>query len=196
VRGDAPIDGLGEVLPQVEPVGDLDRVRCPGAGPVGVGAGAVPADDLDAVMGGQPVRERLGVAALQQVERRAGLAVDDDRAVVLPAPDGEVVHPEHPRGGRRRVRGGHDQPEQDLPARRDAQDRGEPGAGPAGQRDRDVLQHAAQRRGLAPVGDGQARDLLGERLALAAGAGQKNRRTASWITTRRPPIAASASCLP
>jgi hypothetical protein len=34
VRGDAPLDGLGEVLPQVEPVGDLDRVRCPGAGPV------------------------------------------------------------------------------------------------------------------------------------------------------------------
>jgi len=38
VRGDAPLDGLGEVLLQVEPVGDLDRVRRPGAGPVGTGA--------------------------------------------------------------------------------------------------------------------------------------------------------------
>jgi hypothetical protein len=120
-------------------------------------------------MRGQPVRERLRVAALQQVKRRPGLAVDDDRAVVLPAPDGEVVHPEDPRGGRRRVRGGHDQPEQHLPARRHAQAPGEPGAGPASQRDRDVLQRAAQRRGLPPVGDGQARDLLGERPALAAG---------------------------
>ena len=103
---------------------DLHRVRCPGAGPVGVGAGAVPADDLDAGMGGQPVRERLGVAAFQQVQRRAGLAVDDDRAVVLAAPDGEVVHPEDPRGGRRRVRGGHDEPEQHLPARRHSHGQG------------------------------------------------------------------------
>ena len=83
VRGGASLDGLGEVLPQVKPVGDLDCVRCPGAGPVGVGAGTVTADDLDARMRGQPVRERLGVAAFQQVERRAGLAVDDDGAVVL-----------------------------------------------------------------------------------------------------------------
>ena len=124
VRGDALLDGLGEVLPQVEPVSDLDRVRCPGACPVRVGAGAVPADDLDAGMRGQPVRERLRVAALQQVKRRPGLAVDDDRAVVLPAPDGEVVHPEDPRGGRRRVRGGHDEPEQHLPARRHSHGQG------------------------------------------------------------------------
>jgi hypothetical protein len=34
VRGDAPLDGLGEVLPQVEPAGDLDRLGRPGAGPV------------------------------------------------------------------------------------------------------------------------------------------------------------------
>ena len=31
VGGDAFLHGLGEVLPQVEPVGDLDRVRRPGA---------------------------------------------------------------------------------------------------------------------------------------------------------------------
>ena len=111
MRGDAPLDRLGEVLPQVEPVGDLDRVRRPGAGAVGVGAGAVPADHLDAGMGGQPVRERLGVAAFQQVQRGAGLAVDQHGAVVLAAPDREVVHPEHPRGGRGRVRDGHDQPQ-------------------------------------------------------------------------------------
>jgi hypothetical protein len=32
VGGGALLDGLGEVLPQVEPVGDLDRLRRPGAG--------------------------------------------------------------------------------------------------------------------------------------------------------------------
>jgi hypothetical protein len=42
VGGDALLDGLGEVLPQVEAVGDLDRVRCPGPGAVGVRPRAVP----------------------------------------------------------------------------------------------------------------------------------------------------------
>jgi hypothetical protein len=171
VGRDAPLDGLGEVLPQVEPVGDLDRLRHPGPGAVGVGTGAVTADDLDAGMSRQPVRERLGGAAFQQVERRAGLAVDQERAVALAAPEREVVDSEHPRLGRFRVRRGHDQAQQDLPARRDAQGAGEPGGRAAGQRDRDVPQHAGQERGLPRVAGGQARDLLGERLPLAGGAG-------------------------
>jgi len=41
-------------------------------------------------MGREPVREGLGVAAFQQVERRAGLAVDQERAVALAAPEREV----------------------------------------------------------------------------------------------------------
>ncbi len=114
-------------------------------------------------MGGQPVRERLGGPAFEQVDRRAGLAVDQEGAVVLAAPEREVVDPEHPRDGRRRVRRGHDQAQQRLPARRDAEAAGQPGRRPLGQRDCDVQEHAAQRRGLPRVADGQARDLLGER---------------------------------
>ena len=91
VGGDALLDGLREVLPQVEPVGDLNRLRCPGAGTIRIRARAVPADHLDAGVSGQPVRERLGVAALQHVKRRAGLAVDQQRAVYLAAPDREVI---------------------------------------------------------------------------------------------------------
>ena len=34
MRGNALLGGGGEVLPQVEPVGDLDRLRRPGAGAV------------------------------------------------------------------------------------------------------------------------------------------------------------------
>ena len=58
-------------------------------------ARAVRADDLHAGMSGQPVRERLGVTAFQQLERRAGLAVDQQRAVVPAAPNREVVHPDY-----------------------------------------------------------------------------------------------------
>jgi hypothetical protein len=69
VRGDALLDRFREVQPQVEPVGDLDRVRRPGPGALGVGPRAVPADHLNPGVGGQPVRERLGVAAFDEVER-------------------------------------------------------------------------------------------------------------------------------
>jgi hypothetical protein len=54
VGGDALLDGLGQVLPQVEAVGDLHRIRRPGPGAVGVGARPVPADHLHPGMSGQP----------------------------------------------------------------------------------------------------------------------------------------------
>ena len=169
VGGDALLDGLGEVLPQVEPVGDLDRVRRPGPGSVRIRPRAVPADHLDPGVGGQPVGKRLGVAAFEEVERGAGLDVDEQRAVVLAAPDREVVDPEDPRGRRLRVGGGHDQPQQDLPGRGDAQPGGQPRSRAPGQRDRDAPEHPGQQRRLARIADGQAVDLLGERRARAAG---------------------------
>ncbi len=165
----ALLDGLGQVLPQVEAVGDLDGARCPGGGAVRVGAGPVPADDLDAGVGGQPVRQGLGVASFEEVERGAGLDVDDQRAVVLAAPDREVVDPEYPGRCRRRVGNGHDQPEHDLPGRRDGQAGGQPGSRPPGQRDRDAAEHPGQQRRLARVAAGQPVDLLGERPGLARG---------------------------
>jgi hypothetical protein len=64
-------------------------IPVPGCGPVGIRSGAVTADDLDAGVGGQPVGQGLGVAAFEQVERCAGLNVDQQRAVVLPAADRE-----------------------------------------------------------------------------------------------------------
>jgi hypothetical protein len=145
------VDGLGEVLPQVEPVRDLDSLRCPGPGPVRIGTRAVSANDLCSRVGGQPVGQGPGVAALEQVQRRAGLAVNDDGAVVLAAPDREVVDPNHPRGRRRRVRDGHDQPEQDLPGHGDAQAGGQPRPRPPGQRDPDAPEHPGQQRRLPRI---------------------------------------------
>jgi hypothetical protein len=118
---------------------------------------------------GQPVCQGLGVAAFEEVQRGAGLDVDEQRAVVLASPDGEVVDAEHPRARGRGVRGGHDQPEQDLPGRGDAQAGGQPRSRAPGQRDRDAPEHAGQQRRLARVARGQPVDLLGERLAPAAG---------------------------
>ena len=82
-------------------------------------------------MSREPVRQRLGITAFQRVERCAGLAVDQQGAVALAAAEREVIDPEHPRSAGVRVRGGRDQPQQHLPARRDAQAPGQPGGGPA-----------------------------------------------------------------
>jgi hypothetical protein len=86
VAGHAPLDRLAEVLPQVEPVGDLHRARRAQPSALGVGAGAVPADHLHPGMGPQPVRQRLCLPACQQLHRLAALAVDQHRAVDLATP--------------------------------------------------------------------------------------------------------------
>jgi len=118
----------------------------------------------------QPVRQRLGLPARQHVHRLVGLAVDQHSAVDLPAAQREVVHPEHPRrdGGVVGIGQRHQQPQQGRPAGRGLQLPGQPGAGPAGQGHRDLLQHPAQQRGTSSVPDRQARDLLGERPPVAA----------------------------
>ena len=77
--GRVPVEHLPErvtaVAQQVPAVGDLDRLRRPLADAVGVGTGAVAADDLDAGMALEPGRQRLGLPVGQQVDDAAALEV-------------------------------------------------------------------------------------------------------------------------
>jgi hypothetical protein len=86
VRGDGLVDRLAQVVPDVPAIRDLGSLRRPGAGAVGVGAGPVPAHDLDAGVGAQPVGDRVGVAAGQHVDRPVGAHVEHDGAVHMPTP--------------------------------------------------------------------------------------------------------------
>jgi hypothetical protein len=97
VSADRPLDRLGEVVPQMPAVGDLDRLRCAAGGAVGVEAGAVPADHLGARPGLEPVGERVGGPAVEDVDRPAGLDVDQQRPVPAPFAQRELVRAEHPR---------------------------------------------------------------------------------------------------
>jgi hypothetical protein len=85
IAGD-PVDGVREVAEQVPAIGDLDRVRCPDAGALGVTAGAVSADDLRAGMSAQPVGEGVRKSIREQVHRLAGVHVDQHGAVGMAAP--------------------------------------------------------------------------------------------------------------
>jgi hypothetical protein len=79
----ALLDGLGQVLPQVKPVGDLDRPRRP------VRALSAYDPDLSRQMTSTPDERPAsqpvaGVAALDEVQRGASLDVDEQRVVARP----------------------------------------------------------------------------------------------------------------
>ena len=163
VAGDRTLDGFGEVVPQVPPVGDLDGQRRALGGAFGVTAAAVPADDLHAGVGVQPGAEGFRGPLGQHVDRPAGVDVDQHGAVDMPLAQGKVIHAEHQRSPALRVGCGADQPQQRRPAGRAGQPAGQPGAGPAAQGQADCLQHSLQAAGAPAVAGGQARHLLGER---------------------------------
>ena len=117
MAADCPLDGLAEVVPQVPAVGDLDSVWCAPAAAVGVDTGPVPADHLGSRPGGEPPGERVRRAVIQDVDRPAGLDVNQQRPVAVPFAQRELVHAQHPR--RRAERGvgqRADQPQQRRPA--------------------------------------------------------------------------------
>jgi hypothetical protein len=72
MAGHGPGGVLGQVVPQVPPVGDLDRVGRAGAGAVGVGPGPVPADHPGTGVRGEPVRQRPCFPAGQDVDGPPG----------------------------------------------------------------------------------------------------------------------------
>jgi hypothetical protein len=69
VRDDGLLHVLGQVVPQVPAVGDLDGIRCCLPGAISVAPGPVPADDLGAGMRPQPVGEGGGLPIGEQVDR-------------------------------------------------------------------------------------------------------------------------------
>jgi hypothetical protein len=116
-------------------VGDLDRIWGAVPGALGVIAGPVPADHLRARMRPQPVSERPGFPVSQQVDRLTGGNVYQDGPIDMATPQGEVVDPEDlRRGADRRLGPGSDQAQQRGPVHHRAQRGGQPGPGPARQR--------------------------------------------------------------
>jgi hypothetical protein len=70
----------------------------------------------------------------QHVDRPPGGGIDQDGPVDMPAAQREIVHADDLRRGHHaRVGQGHDQAQQRAAVDGDAQRRGEPGTGPAGQ---------------------------------------------------------------
>lgn len=163
VRGDCAFDGLAEVAPDVPAISNLDRLGCPAVGAVGVGAGAVAADDLHTGVLLEPGGQGVGGAVGQDVDRSSRADVDQDGAVDPALTQVEVVHAQHGRavmeGGLGR---GADQSDQRHPTDRQGQACGQARTGAAAQRQRDPPQRLAGPDAAAAIADGQMRHLLGE----------------------------------
>lgn len=87
---DAPLSGLGQVVPEMSPVRDLDRLRRSGCGAFSEARRSVPADDLDAWPLGEPGSQAGCLPIREQVDRAAGYDVHQDGAVVAALAGGEA----------------------------------------------------------------------------------------------------------
>ena len=99
---DAPVavsDGLhcvfAQVVPQMPAVRDLDRVWRAVRGSQRVGAGPVPADHLHAGVLPQPPGEGAGLPVVEHVDGLAGIHVDQQGRIRVPASFREIIHAQH-----------------------------------------------------------------------------------------------------
>ncbi|WP_406310845.1 hypothetical protein [Streptomyces sp. NBC_00623] len=102
VLGDAPLSGLAQVVPQMPPVRDLDRLRRPGCGAFCEERRAVPADDLDTGPLGESGGEARCFPIRQEIDRTAGFDIHQNSAVMAALAGGVLVDADYPR--RRRLR--------------------------------------------------------------------------------------------
>jgi len=109
-------EGFGEVLQYMKAVRHLRGGRCPLPRALSIRTGSIPGDPLHLWGLPQPLRHRRGGALREPGHRLTALEVDQDRAVGLALPQGEIVHPKHPGRGKRRGRLPAEQTQARVPA--------------------------------------------------------------------------------
>jgi hypothetical protein len=87
--------GVAHVCEQVPAIGDLGSLGRTLPGAVGVDAGAVTGDHLDAWVTLKPAGQGRGRAVWQEVDDTVLLQVAEDGAVALPAPPCPIIHAQH-----------------------------------------------------------------------------------------------------
>jgi len=75
------LQGIGDILHEVEAIGHLQSVRCPEANPLRIRPRAIPRDDQHLGMSAQPGSEGLRRPIGQQVDDPVQIEVDENRAV-------------------------------------------------------------------------------------------------------------------
>ena len=92
-----PLQGPAQILHQVEPIDNLDRLRRPLPHPLSIETTAIAADDLDTRVRPQPLRDRGGRAFREQSEAVMALEIAEHGPEPSAAAPGPFVEPDHPR---------------------------------------------------------------------------------------------------
>jgi hypothetical protein len=92
------LQGVHQILEQVEAVGDLDRLGRATTGTVGIELRTIAADDAHAWMLSEPGGESVSLALRQQIDGTMGFQVDQDGAVPIPFAEGPIIDAKDPRG--------------------------------------------------------------------------------------------------
>jgi hypothetical protein len=88
------LDGLPQVLHDMEPVGNLFRLRRALPGSLGIETAAISADHFHLGMSLQPVGAGDHISILENIDDHTTLQIDNDRAVGLRLPPAPVVNPD------------------------------------------------------------------------------------------------------
>ena len=146
------VEGLAEILQQMEAIGDLLRVRRAASGTIRVEIAAIPRDHADTGACVEPRRDRIGGALGEQIDHAMPCEVAEDRAVASPFLPRPVVHTNHlgPDGERERCRA--HEAQQRLVARWHPEVAGETGTGLAAEGDADLGERGEQ--AVAPTRTG------------------------------------------
>ncbi len=88
------LEGLPQVSHDLEPVGDLLRLRCPLPGSLGVETAPISADHFYFGMSLQPVGTGDNISILKNVDHHTTLQIHNDRAVGQRLPPAPVVDPD------------------------------------------------------------------------------------------------------
>ena len=110
------VQGVRQVLEQLEAVCHLDGRGRPLAGPLGIGARPIPRDHLHAWVLPEPLGHRLGGAIREERHGLAACQVDQDGTRGLAFAQRPVIHPQHPGRGQDGQRHGADRTQQRVPA--------------------------------------------------------------------------------
>jgi hypothetical protein len=162
VQGQFALDGLAQILDQVEAVGDLRDGRGRQAGRSGVTAMTVPTHRLDRRVRHQPLLDRVGGVLIQHVHDRVAFQVHHDRAVGAPFALGPFIDADHLRAGHRRLGACLHPAQERVVADGESQALGKPLAGPPAERVPDQPSDGVRPAGAASAHRRDAGQAVGE----------------------------------
>jgi hypothetical protein len=114
------LQGLGEIAEEMKPIRNLRRGGGSLPCPISIGGRAIAGDDLDPRMLLEPLRQRGTLAVWQERDGLMAFQVDEDGAICVAFPEGEIVHSQHGGRGQWRRWLPAEQAEEGVPAHREA----------------------------------------------------------------------------